>query len=262
MEMEKYDNGVPSWVDVQSKDLPRARSFYADLFGWDIEEGPPETGGYSIATLGGKQVAGLGPQMNPEAPSLWMTYVNVDDSDDVAAKVKASGGTAIVEPMDIMTAGRMAVYADPAGAVFGTWQPNEHLGAQLVNEPGALCWNELMTTDLEGSKTFYNKVFGWGEETHTPEEGGGMGGYTEWKLGGRSIGGMMAKPDNVPAEVPPNWTAYFAVSDTDAVVAKAESLGGTVLMPAMDIEPGRFAVLADPTGAVFNVITMKEPQGS
>jgi predicted enzyme related to lactoylglutathione lyase len=253
MQMDRYDHGVPSWVDVQSPDVERAAAFYTGLFGWQIFEGPPEAGGYRMAYLNDRSVCGLGPQMNP-GPPVWTTYVNVRSADDVAALVKANGGMVFMEPMDVLDVGRMAIFADPAGAVFGVWQPGTHPGAGVVNEPGTLCWNELMTTDLDGAKKFYGAVFGWGFQDQGPA---GPGGYTEWKLGDRSIGGMMAKPPDVPAEVPPNWLAYFAVADADAAIAKINELGGGVMMGPMDIEPGRFAVIADPTGAVFAVIALK-----
>ena len=151
MEIERYDDGVPSWVDLGSTDLAKSKEFYWGLFGWNCPEGPPEAGGYSVCDLGGKTVAGLGPKMNPAMPTVWIAYVNVDSADDAVAKASANGGTVFMPPMDVMEAGRMAVFADPV-VVIGLWQPNQHTGAQLVNEPGALCWNELITTDraLEG----------------------------------------------------------------------------------------------------------------
>jgi hypothetical protein len=255
VEYERYDDGVPSWVDLGSPDLAKSKEFYGGLFGWDTPEGPPEAGGYSVCTLNGKTVAGLGPQMNPDFPPAWMTYVNVDDADSTVAKVSAGGGMVFAPPMDVMDAGRMAVVADPLGAVFGLWQPKAHTGAQLVNEPGTLCWNELITTNLDASKTFYNAVFGWDAEDQGPP--GGPPAYTEWKLAGRSVGGMMPKRPDMPAEMPPNWGVYFAVADTDATVARAQELGGAVVMGPTDIEPGRFAVLGDNQGVVFNVLRLK-----
>ena len=254
MDMDRYDHGVPSWVDVGTPDVDRAAAFYTDLFGWDIPEGPPETGGYRIALLRGRTGCGVGPQMNP-GPPVWMSYVNVDSADDTIAKVKANGGTVFVEPMDVMEAGRMAIFADPMGAVIALWQPNQHSGAQLVNEAGALCWNELITTDLQKSKQFYKAVFGWDAADQGPP--GEPPAYTEWKLADRSVGGMMPKNDQMPAEMPPNWGVYFAVSNADATAQKAKELGGALLFGPTDIEPGRFAVIADNVGAVFNVLTLK-----
>ncbi|MCP3990493.1 MAG: VOC family protein [Actinomycetia bacterium] len=253
MEIDSFEHGVPSWVDLGTPDIGAAAEFYSSLFGWTVDdEGPPDAGGYRMCTLRGRAVAGLGPQMNP-GPPFWTTYVAVDDVDKTTAAVAEAGGQTLMEPMDVLDAGRMAVFADPSGAAFSVWQARAHAGAGIVNEPGTLSWNELLTTDVEGSKTFYQAVFGWSATTHEGEMP-----YTEFKLSDRSIAGMMLKPPMMPAEIPPHWGVYFAVEDTDATVAKVIELGGQVLMPATDIEPGRFATVCDPAGAAFNVIAMAE----
>jgi predicted enzyme related to lactoylglutathione lyase len=257
MEIDRYEPGVPSWVDMGSPNPQGAADFYGALFGWDAPEGPPETGGYRVAMVGDRAVAGIGPQQNP-GPPVWATYVAVDDADGAAAKVAAAGGQSLVPPMDVLDVGRMAVFTDPAGAVFAVWQAGTHPGAQLVNEPGTWSWSELLTTDVEGAKAFYGAVFGW---TAHSQGAGPTGEYTEWQVSGRSVGGMMQKPPMLPAEVPPHWAVYFAVSDADAAVSRVAELGGSVMMPPMDIEPGRFAVVADPYGAVFNVIALKPELG-
>jgi uncharacterized protein len=252
MEMQTYPPGTPSWVDLGTPDLPGARSFYGGLFGWQIEEGPAEVGGYSMCLLRGFPVAGLGPQMNPDAPPFWASYVTVADADASAARVKELGGSVIVEPMEVMTVGRMAVCADPAGAVFSLWQARDHAGSGLVNEPGSFAWTELITADVDGATAFYGGLFGWTADTKTE----GMP-YTEFQLDGRSLAGMMAKTPDMPAEMPSMWGVYFAVDDADAAAARVTELGGTVMMGPTDIEPGRFAVVADPYGAVFNVMKLK-----
>jgi hypothetical protein len=252
MEVESYENGVPSWIDLGAPDPKKAASFYSQLFGWDVQEGPPESGGYAIAHLRGKAVAGLGPQQNP-GPPVWTTYINVDSADDTVAKVKANGGMAFMEPFDVMDVGRMAIVADPVGAVLGLWQPKAHKGAGIVNEPGTYSWSELLTTDVDGAKKFYAAVFGWGADTH---DGGPAGGYTEWKQGGRPVGGMILKGPMIPADVPVHWAVYFAVQDADKAVEQVRALGGSLLMGPLDIEPGRFAVVADDQGTTFNVIKM------
>ena len=145
--MQSYQHGVPSWVDLGTPDLTAATAFYSGLFGWQVQAGPPESGGYAIAELRGKPVAGLGPQMNP-GPPFWATYVNVDSADEVIGRVADAGGQVIMPPMDVMDAGRMAILADPLGAVISVWQPANHAGAGLVNEPGTYGWSELITTDI------------------------------------------------------------------------------------------------------------------
>jgi uncharacterized protein len=252
MEKESYGHGVPSWVDVASPDPAAAAAFYHGLFGWDVVHGPPEAGGYAIAQLRGKSVAGIGPLPAENVPPVWTTYINVDDADAVAQKVSSNGGMVFMPPFDVLDVGRMAIFADPTGAVFGVWQPKLHKGAELVNEPNTWCWNELLTTDVGKAKAFYGAVFGWGSVTHE-----GAMPYTEWQIGGNTLGGMMPKPPMMPAEVPPHWLTYFAVTDTDATVKKVVELGGSLVAPPMDIEPGRFAVVADPAGATFGVIAMK-----
>jgi predicted enzyme related to lactoylglutathione lyase len=253
MRIESYEPGVPSWIDIGSPDPQRTADFYGGLFGWTAPEGPPEAGGYRVAMIGDAPVAGIGPQQNP-GPPVWTTYVNVESADDAAAKATANGGQVLVAPMDVLDAGRMAVLMDPLGAVFSVWQPNQHAGAGIVNEPGTYSWSELVTTDVPASKAFYGAVFGWGAETH----GEGPQAYTEWKVGERSVGGMMEKSVEMPADMPPNWGVYFAVENTDAAVEHVKGLGGALLFGPADIEPGRFAVVSDPTGAVFNVIELHE----
>jgi uncharacterized protein len=251
-EVNEYAPGTPSWVDLATTDPEGSRAFYGAVLGWEFVDLGPDAGGYSFCTLNGKQVAGLGPTQGEGMPSAWSSYVSVDDADVTAKAVEAAGGTALAPPFDVMEAGRMAVFADPTGAAVSVWQPKQTKGAELVNEPGAWCCNELDTRDLDAAKEFYQSVFGWEPVT---SDMGEMS-YTEFKLDGKSIGGMMAMPDQVPAEVPSFWLVYFAVADTDATVAKVTELGGGVSMPAMDSPAGRFAVVRDPAGAVFGVIKM------
>jgi predicted enzyme related to lactoylglutathione lyase len=250
MEIETYEHGIPSWVDHSSADPEKARAFYGALFGWDIEVGPPEAGGYAIAHLRGKPVAGIGPAMNP-GPPAWSTYVNVTNADAIADLVTKNGGQVFAAPFDVMDVGRMGVFADSGGAVISVWQAGTHKGAAIVNEPNTFSWCELVTTDIPGAKKFYGAVFGWDSETHGGE---GPEGYTEWKMGGRSMAGLMAPPPGMPEGIPSFWGVYFAVDDVDGVAQRLAELGGTVMMPPTDIEPGRFAAACDPVGAMFNVI--------
>ncbi len=252
-EMSAYGDGVPSWIDMASPDVEASKAFYTALFGWQANPVPvPDAGGYTLFTLDGKQVAGVGAIMSSDQPPAWMTYINVSDADGVAKKVGDAGGSVLMAPMDIIHQGRMAVFADTAGAVLGLWQPAEHMGAQLVNEPGAYSWSELATRDTEGAKAFYAAVFGW----QASSESSGPMEYTEFKLNGNSIAGMFNMADMMPADTPPHWGVYVAVADCDATVDAATRLGASVIAPAMDVPVGRFAVLQDPQGAVIRVIRL------
>lgn len=250
MDEAAYEPGTPCWVDLMTTDVGGAAGFYRELFGWDAVDQGAEFGGYRMCELRGKPVAGLGPAQQEGMPPAWLTYVAVQDADVATKAVTAAGGQVFAEPMEIPARGRMAVFADPSGAVFGVWEPRGFGGAELVNETGAFCWNELATRRTDTAGTFYHAVFGWEPD----EQQMGEMRYTEWKLGGRSIGGMMTMDPAIPAGVPPYWSVYFAVENTDATVARTTELGGRVVMPATDIPPGRFAVLTDPQGATFNII--------
>lgn len=251
MQVDSYQHGEPAWQDQSSPDAGKAAQFYQELFGWDVPEGDEQFGGYRNATLNGRKVAGISPQMQP-GPAYWSTYVNVENADEVAKLVSDNGGQVMVGPMQVGDFGTMGIFVDPTGAVFGVWQAGTHAGAEVKNEPGAVCWYELVTTDVVAAATFYSSVFGWTAQAHGPAEG--PGGYTEFRLGDTTIGGMMAKPPMMPAEAPSYWGVYFAVDDADAAAARITELGGQVIVGPTDIAPGRFAFCADPTGAMFNIL--------
>lgn len=255
-ERTSYEPGTPSWVDLATPDLDAAAEFYSGLFGWEFVEAgdPEETGGYRMAQLGGKTVAGLMPLTQEGQPPAWQSYVTVANAEASAAAVGEAGGQVVMAPMDVMDAGRMAVLADSTGAVFAVWQPRGSIGAEVVNEPGALSWNELETRDPAAAKAFYGSVFGWQFEDHDMGEMT----YTEWKLNGDSVGGMADITGQIPDEVPAHWMAYFAVADADAAVERIKDGGGQVHFGPMDIPSGRFAMVADPWGAAFAVIKLAE----
>jgi len=240
--------GTPCWVDLSVDDIPKAKAFYGGLFGWDVQEGPPETGGYAMCMLKDKAAAGIGPKQGGEAqPTAWTTYIASDDADETAAKIKAAGGTVISEPFDVMDVGRMAVAMDPGGAVFGVWQARAHTGAGIANEPGSYTWNENMSRAYEANKDFYSSVFGYQINDIGAE---GMD-YSTMDLNGQMVGGIGAIGADQPAEMPAAWVTYFNVDNADASVATAQQLGGSVIAPPFDTPYGRMAVLADDQGGVF-----------
>jgi predicted enzyme related to lactoylglutathione lyase len=254
-----YAPNTPRWTDLGTSDLEAAKRFYGELFGWRAESmSMEEAGGYTIFHQGDKSICGAGPLMREGQPTAWMTYVYVDDLDATALAVGEAGGSSLVPPMDVMEVGRMAVFMDSTGAVVAAWQPKLHTGADLFNEPNAMCWNELASRDVEASKQFYKAAFGW-EGTTEPF---GPTTYTEFKAGGATVAGMREMGPQEPAEVPPHWLVYFAVADCDAIAAKVRELGGRVLSEPMTIPPGRFAVLSDPQGGMFAVIAMGHSDGA
>jgi predicted enzyme related to lactoylglutathione lyase len=268
---DRYIAGVPCWVDTSQPDPAAAAEFYGGLFGWELVDSmPPESpGAYFTARLNGGDVAAVG-SIPAGAPPVatWNTYVWVDSADETAEKVRGAGGTVLAEPFDIFDAGRMAMFADPEGAVFGVWQPREHRGATVVNEPGSLNFNDLNTRDPEGAKAFYGAVFGWetigigvGQMWALPA----YGDFLEARSPGmranmaemgapegfeNAVASLLSIPDDQP-DTPAHWGVTFAVADADETAARAVELGGTVVVAPFDAPWVRMAVIADPQGATF-----------
>jgi predicted enzyme related to lactoylglutathione lyase len=222
-ERTSYEPGTPCWVDLSTPDMEGAKRFYGGLFGWEAEEAGPveETGGYCFFVLRGHSVAGLGPIMGEGQPPAWTTYFAADDADGVAERARTAGAQPMMDPMDVMQAGRMVVLAHPAAGFLGAWQPGNFSGAELVNEPGTVTWNELLTRDVDGAKRFLEAVFGVSFE----EQAMGDMTYTVIKVGENSVAGMMPMPPEAPDDVPAYWQTYFAVEDCDGAVARTQELG-------------------------------------
>lgn len=261
-EHKGFQDGVPCWVDTWQPDADAAVDFYKRLFGWEVEDTMPEdaSGKHYMCRLDGRDVAAVASRPEDAPPYTgWNTYVWVDDVDATVDKVKGAGGSALKEAFYALDGGRIAIIADPAGAAIGIWQPGEHGGAEVVNEPGAWAMSQLSTDDTEGAKQFYANAFGWEHETF----GLGNAEMTLWKVPGY-VGGRPEQPvsrDVVatmgpPGEngdAPPHWGVDFWIGDVDAAVATALERGGRVLTGPYDI-PGvgmRRAELADPQGATF-----------
>jgi predicted enzyme related to lactoylglutathione lyase len=247
-----YAQGTPNWVDLQTSDQAAAKAFYSGLFGWTYDDQPmPDGQLYSMAMLRGHMVAAIAPQP-PEmaaagAPPMWNTYLAVDSADEATARAEAAGGQVGMAPFDVTDAGRMAFVLDPSGAAVALWQANKHIGATLVNEPGTLTWNELITSD-QGVFSFYTAVAGL---TAAIEDMGDGQPYAVFRVGEAPVGGSMLP--QAPG-VPNHWHVYFGTDDADAAAATAAEQGGTVAVPPFDTPVGRIAVLGDPQGAVFSVI--------
>ena len=271
-ERDRYIPGVPCWIDTNQPDAEAAVAFYGGLFGWEIEDvmPPGSEGQYFIARIRGGDVAGIG-GVAPGAPpvAVWNTYVWVENADETAAKVRDAGGGVVMEPGDVMDSGRTAVFSDPEGAVFFVWQPKQHRGAAIVNEPGSLNFNNLNTRDADAAKTFYGAVFGW----RTMPMGGGAEGWTLPGYGDHlellnpgtlermsSMGAPAGFADVVATvtplpdaqrDVPSHWGVTFAVADADATARKASELGGQVVAGPLDAPWVRMAVITDPQGAAL-----------
>jgi len=254
-----YDHGQFSWVDLSSHEMNPAREFYGSVFGWksvdmDVQDGPP----YAVLQLEGKAVGGLG-QMTDDMkaqgiPPMWNSYINIDDIEATVKQAADLGATVTVPVMKILDAGWLAFFLDPTGGHVGLWQKNTHFGAQVVNEPGSFCWNELATRDIEKARGFYGELLGWDFAKYdaAPTQ------YYIIKNKGSDNGGMMQMNEEW-GEIPPHWMVYFAVSDADATVERVSQAGGKSQMPPFDTPVGRIGIVADPQGAVFTLIQLTNP---
>jgi uncharacterized protein len=270
-EQDRYIPGVPCWVDTPQPDPAAAAAFYGELFGWETEDVmPPESPlRYFIARRNGGDVAAIGslPEDAPQT-AAWRTYVWVEDADGTAAKVRDAGGTVLTEPTTVGEWGRMATFADPDGAVFLVWEPKEHRGATVVNEHGAVNFNDLNTRDLQRAAAFYGAVFGWdlldtggftawalpayGDflEARTPGMREGMASMGAPERFEEVVASVRRIPDDQP-DTPAHWGLTFGVDDADAIAARAAELGGRVIVAPFDAPWVRTTVISDPQGAVF-----------
>ncbi len=247
-ERTEYTPGTFCWSELTTSDQDAAKAFYGPLLGWQAEDIPVGEGAYySMQLIGGKRVAAIAPQPQQQrdagVPPLWNSYISVQDADAVAARAKELGADVHAPPFDVMTVGRMAVIQDPQGAYFMPWQPRDQIGAELVNAPGALVWNELQSPDLDASAAFYGDLFGWKIE----QSSGMADAYLTIKNGDANNGGMR----ELTPPAPPSWLTYFGTEDIDAALAKVDALGGSTLAGPIDIQIAKIAVVADPQGAVF-----------
>jgi predicted enzyme related to lactoylglutathione lyase len=270
-DQDRYIPGVPCWIDTTQPDPEAAVAFYGDLFGWEFQDVMPaeSPSRYYVARLRGGDVAAVGsqPEGGPQ-PAAWNTYVWVQDADETAASVRAAGGAVLMEPADVGDSGRMAVFADPAGAAFCVWQAKAHRGAAVVNEAGSLNFNDLHARDLERASAFYGAVFGWELLDVSGGSAWALPGYGDFlerrnpgmREGMASMGAperfedvvasVISIPDDQP-DVPAHWGVTFAVDDADAVAARAAELGGRVVVAPFDAPWVRMTIITDPQGATF-----------
>jgi uncharacterized protein len=247
MKVDGYEHGVPSWVDHGTTDLKKSVAFYSELFGWQAQDMGEQAGNYHVCSLNGLMVAGIGPLMDGSDHPRWTTYVNVDDADKIAEKMTSAGGAVVFGPMDVMDQGRMAIGIDPSGGAIGIWQPGVMKGAQLVNEVGAYTWSHLLSRDFDKAVAFYTSVFDWGAEDDPDNNS------KSFTVAGRPVCGGMQMPDQVPAEVPSYWEAYFVVPNVDEASKTITDLGGEILTTMDMASGGRIASACDSVGAAFGI---------
>ncbi len=254
---ERAPLGAPTWIDLSTSDTDRAQAFYGAVFGWTFEATGPDYGGYINASKDGRLVAGLmqkDPQVDAAAPDAWTTYFHTDDIQASAVAVKSAGGTTCVEPMEVKDKGWMAIGTDPSGAFFGLWQPIDHQGFEVIGEAGAPVWHELTTRDFTKAMDFYRAVLGWQTESVSDTD---EFRYSTAVFGGEQLLGVMDAAKFSPEGIPSHWAFYLGADDVDKTQQLVIDSGGDVLRPAQDTPYGRLAQVTDPTGAVFNLSSLR-----
>lgn len=251
-----FSEGEICWVDAVQPDLEEGKRFYGEVLGWTFGETQEEHGSYTQAFTNGKNVAAIMPAPpGGQVPAAWTIYFYSSDAAATAERIREAGGRIVVEPMQVAEFGTMVVAADPAGAVFGVWQPGTHPGFETRNEPGAIAWAEIAVPDADAVDEFYPKVFPFALRA-MGEPGSGFD-YKVAEAGGQPVIGRLK---TAPGQ-PPRITAYFSVSDCDDAVAAVRKLGGTVRTDPQDSPFGRNAVVADSQGAEFVVIDTSRTVG-
>lgn len=255
--MDAYETGVPCWAELSTTDPESAVDFYTTVFGWEHEAVPTGTDEpYHMFSQDGAYVTACMRQPEELAqagvPPVFTVYL-AGPADEIAARVPDAGGQIVNPPFDVPGSGRMAIIAEPGGAVFGVWEAGDHIGAELVNEPVSMTWNELNTTDLAASATFLEQVFG----VATEDLPAGESGYKTFGTGAdpdaQASGGIMQMTEEWEG-IPPHWMTYFAVADTDAACTAIREAGGGVNIDPFDTEFGRIAVVSDRQGAHFSIM--------
>jgi predicted enzyme related to lactoylglutathione lyase len=262
--MSRYAHGQFSWIDLTTPDLLASRRFYSELFDWDMvdslaEDPTHQSSVYVEFQYEGQKLAGMGTMpadlRSLRTPAVWSSYINVDDLNATVEEAEALGASIELPPIQVTTAGRMAILADPGGARVSLWQAGEHIGATKVNQPTSLCWNELATSNIDASIRFYRDLFNWEfRRSADPEPV-----YYMILNEGRENGGMVEMTDEW-GDTPPHWIPYISVFDCDESVEKAIKLGANVYMEPVDIETGRFCVIVDPQGAAITLMTLDDPE--
>ncbi|MFN2398491.1 MAG: VOC family protein [Gemmatimonadaceae bacterium] len=241
------------WHELLTSDPKSAQSFYTKLIGWGAKAWDKSEDPYIMWTVDETPLGGLmklpADAAKAGAPPHWLAYVSTPDVDATAAQVAKLGGSTVLKPMDVPTVGRVAVFSDPQGAIFGVYCPDK--GTPDVDQepkPGEFSWHELTTTDHEAALKFYATLFGW--EKSEALDMGAMGIYQMYGRNGRMLGGMFNKTPDMP--MPPNWANYIMVGDINASAAKVKQFGGQVLMGPMEVPGGSWIVQGlDPQGAAF-----------
>lgn len=243
--------GAPNWMDLVTDDVEKGTAFYAALFGWTVQDTPPEFEGYKYFQKDGQAIGGcMENQADFGMPNAWSIFLRTDNADETARLAKEHGGEVLMPTMKVFDNGSFTIVRDAGGAVISAWQPEKERGFGVMCETGAPAHFELHTRDYAKSVDFYRDVFRWNPQdiSDSPDFK-----YTGFNGSEAPLAGIMDATAFLPEGVPAHWSVYIEVNNVDESLARVTDLGGSIVLPAMDTPYGRLATAADPTGAVFKL---------
>jgi len=239
------------WYDLFTNDLQSTSRFYEKLFGWSFSDTASKEKLVKTIARDGVPIANviyIAPQNSKVNESRWLSYLSVEDVDHALMVSKKNNGTVYVQPKDLPNRGRVAIVKDPEGALFAIVTTSDGDPPDQGFIQNHWMGSELWSTNPDAALTFYRLLVGY--EQQLVDVGAGLK-YRFLVKNGQTRGGIVKIPWD---DVKPNWLPYIAVEDVMAIVAKAEELGGKVLVePDKAIREGLLAIIADPSGAVFAV---------
>jgi len=244
--------GKVVWHDLLTHTPDASQRFYEELFGWTFETPPGNFGGrvgYKLIRHEGRLIGGMVDtvMLNGRTDiSQWVTVMSVADIDAAARYVEASGGIVLTPPTDLSHRGRLAVVADPEGALFALLQTKSGDPVDRDASMGDFLWDEMWTGDVAAASGFYVGIGDYQVDTPAVAARAGAD-YRVLKSGDAPRVGIMANPLE---GLRPVWVNYLRVADPAAIAARAEGLGGRVLVAARSRDVGgQAAMIADPSGA-------------
>lgn len=244
------------WYDLTTTDMEAAADFYASVIGWQARDAEMPDVRYTILSAGEAMVAGIMPFPEDEpkdgARPGWLGYILADDVDAASERVRQAGGTIHRAPADIPGVGRFSAVADPQGAMFLLFKPQGgEVPTTTPTGPGHVGWRELYANDWPSAFDFYAEQFGWTKSEAI--DMGPMGTYQTFAAGGDMIGGMMNRPEQIPAPV---WLFYFNVAGIDDAVERTQKHGGKLVNGPHQVPGGSWiAQCLDPQGATFAMLS-------
>jgi predicted enzyme related to lactoylglutathione lyase len=242
------------WADLVTDDVPAARKFYSDLFGWTFQS----VGDYIVVANQDHPICGMFQRQQSKERSAqprWLGYISTKNVQGAQRAVLKLGGRVLEAPQKLPKRGEQAVFTDPEGATFGVIKSSSGDPQDLKPDPGDWVWMQLLSRDAARASEFYRQIGGYEVIQNTESNR-----LSDFVL--VSKGYARATVRTIPSDrtqTKPDWLPYVRVSSATDSTARARQLGGEVLVePKPEFLQGKVAVVRDPTGAVIGLLELSE----